>query len=143
MNHGYGFIATDKRIKELEKDMYVLSTNTDTNGIEYVSTVEFKKKPFFGTQWHPEKVQFEWIDDAIPHDQVAQFVSKKVSQMFVDQAQMNPHVLKDDTLLIYHYNLHGRQAVLKIIDPKHAKDKKNHSTFERSYYFKRADGSSH
>ena len=77
MNHGYGFIATDERIKELEKYMWVLSTNTDLNHIEYVSTVEFKKHPFFGTQWHPEKVQFEWQDDSIPHGEVAQFVSKK------------------------------------------------------------------
>ena len=143
MNHGYGFIATEERVKELEKYMHVLSTNTDLNHIEYVSTVEFKKHPFFGTQWHPEKVQFEWQDDSIPHDDVAQFISKKVSQMFVDQAQKNPHVLKDDSLLIYHYNLHGRQAVLDVIDPRHAKDKKNHSVFEQSYYFKRADGSSH
>ena len=63
--------------------------------------------------------------------------------MFVAQARKNNHVLKDNGLLIYHYNLHGRGDVLKIIDPRHAKDKKNHSVFEQSYYFKRADGSSH
>ena len=55
MNHSYGFIATEKRIEELEKYMYVLSTNTDLNNVEYVSTVEFKKHPFFGTQWHPRE----------------------------------------------------------------------------------------
>ena len=140
MNHGYGFVATEKRIRELEKYMWVLSTNTDLNNIEYVSTVEFKKHPFFGTQWHPEKIQFEWIDDTVPHDEVSQFISKKVSQMFIDQCQKNTHVLKDTSLLIYHYSLHGRQAVLKIIDPKHAKTRKNRSVFEQSYYFKRSNG---
>ena len=38
----------------------VLSTSKDRNGIEYISTIEGKKYPFFGTQWHPEKPPFEF-----------------------------------------------------------------------------------
>ena len=29
-------------------------------GLEYVSTIESKHHPFFGTQWHPEKPPFEF-----------------------------------------------------------------------------------
>ena len=37
-----------------------MSTNTDENGIEFVSTIEHKTRPIYGTQWHPEKNNFEW-----------------------------------------------------------------------------------
>ena len=29
-------------------------------GVEYVSTIESKRHPFFGTQWHPEKPPYEF-----------------------------------------------------------------------------------
>jgi len=32
-------------------------------GLEYVSTIESKHHPFFGTQWHPEKPPFEFAMD--------------------------------------------------------------------------------
>lgn len=38
----------------------VLSTNKDRKGNEFVSTVEGIDVPIYATQWHPEKVQFEW-----------------------------------------------------------------------------------
>ena len=33
----------------------VLSTNKDKKGTAFVSTIEAKKYPFYGVQWHPEK----------------------------------------------------------------------------------------
>ena len=38
----------------------VLSVNTDTDGLEFISTLEAKNFPIFGTQWHPEKNPYEW-----------------------------------------------------------------------------------
>ena len=34
----------------------VLSTNKDKKGVAFVSTMEAKNYPIFGTQWHPEKI---------------------------------------------------------------------------------------
>lgn len=53
----------------------VLSTNVDRNGRPFVSTIEGKSAPVYGAQWHPERPQFEWRDDAshrsIPHTEHA------------------------------------------------------------------------
>jgi hypothetical protein len=44
--------------------------------VEYVSTIEHQRLPFFGTQWHPEKPPFEFSDDTIPHTHDAIAVSQ-------------------------------------------------------------------
>ena len=44
-------------VKKLVDFYYVLSTNEDNKGTPFVSTIEAKKYPFYGVQWHPEKVQ--------------------------------------------------------------------------------------
>lgn len=40
----------------LSEVFQILSTNEDRVGRTFVSTVEGKKCPFYGSQWHPEKV---------------------------------------------------------------------------------------
>ena len=43
------------------KDFWrVLSTNQDKNGIEFISMLEAKNHPIWGTQFHPEKTAYEW-----------------------------------------------------------------------------------
>jgi gamma-glutamyl hydrolase len=59
-NHHYGiypstFAATDK----LKSFFNVLSTNVDREGVEFISTVEGYEYPVYGSQWHPEKNNFE------------------------------------------------------------------------------------
>ena len=44
--------------------------------MEYVSTIEHQRLPFFGTQWHPEKPPFEFSDNTIPHSHEAIAVSQ-------------------------------------------------------------------
>lgn len=133
MNHGYGFLTSNPH---LSNDVNILSTNLDAREQEYVSTIQFKKHPFYGVQWHPEKVMFEFLDPKIPHDEFSQYISRRMSQMFVDECQKNSNTLENDELLIYYYNLYSRREVLDIIDPKHGKDTKNKSIFEQSYFFK-------
>ena len=58
-NHHKGGIIP-KRFSESQKlvDFYrSLSTNEDKKGVTFISTVEAKKYPFYGVQWHPEKAQ--------------------------------------------------------------------------------------
>ncbi|XP_067929726.1 gamma-glutamyl hydrolase-like [Watersipora subatra] len=44
--------------RELTDFYSVLSTNLDGKGVEFVSTFEARQYPFYGTQFHPEKMNF-------------------------------------------------------------------------------------
>lgn len=80
------------------RDMFeILSTNTDANGLRFVSTMESNVLPFTGTQWHPEKSQFEWGsigslgEKAIPHSADAIAVSQYLANDFVARARLSSH----------------------------------------------------
>ena len=62
-NHEFGmppanFFDEDTKFPQLKEEFEVLNTAFDRKGVEYVATIEHKKYPFFGVQWHPEKVGF-------------------------------------------------------------------------------------
>jgi len=135
MNHGYGFLLDNKHIDKYKKNFTILSTNKDTNGKEYISSIQFKTRSFFGTQWHPEKILFESLDKHVPRDEFSQYLSKCVSDMFVNECKKNTNNLKDENLLIYYYTLYSRNEVLDIIEPKHQNKKKYKSLFEECFYF--------
>ena len=72
----------------------VLSTNTDTAGREFVSTIEGKTVPVYGVQWHPERPQFEWhkIDpvtglDPINHDSLTVYAMQSFANFFVSEVR--------------------------------------------------------
>ena len=134
MNHGFGFIYDKSLLKWITPYIDILSINSDSEGVDYLSTIKFKKYPFYGTQWHPEKIMFEWLDKSIQHTKNSMYVSQVMSNMFVDECRKNKNVLKDEELLIYYYSLYSRTEVLNIIDSKH-NTKRNKSVFEQSYYF--------
>jgi gamma-glutamyl hydrolase len=134
MNHGYGFIYNKSLLKWITPYIDILSVNSDSDGVDYLSTIKFKDYPFYGTQWHPEKVMFEWLDKAIPHTKNSIYVSKVMSDMFVDECRRGNNTLENHKLLIYYYSLYSRTEVLDVIDPKH-NQKRNKSVFEQSYYF--------
>ena len=60
-NHEFGMPVENygraSKWPALAANFDVLTTTVDRGGVEYVSTIEHKKYPFFGTQWHPEKVR--------------------------------------------------------------------------------------
>jgi len=134
MNHDYAIDYNKIDKASYEKNIHILSTNKDREGNEYISTIEFKDHPFFGTQWHPEKVIFEWLDKSIPHDPFSQYVSRTVCQMFVNECKKNSNKFRDQKLLIYYYTLYSREEVMKIIEKKY-NNQKNKSLFEQCYYF--------
>ena len=75
------------------KDFFdVITTNFDRNGVEFVSTMEAKKYPFYSTQWHPEKYAFEWCTNKdIPHSSQAIQLSQYLSNFFVQEARYSKH----------------------------------------------------
>ena len=56
--------------------VYLQAKSSDAcrNGSEYISTIEAKNYPFFGTQWHPEKPPYEFSLTAIPHTRYGRFL---------------------------------------------------------------------
>ncbi|KAF2355021.1 Peptidase C26 [Trinorchestia longiramus] len=85
------------------------SVNTDENGLMYVSTIEHKKYPIFGTQWHPEKNSYEWrIDYQIPHSANAVDLERYMSKVFVQQARRNNNTFSSEeeleSRLIYNFS---------------------------------------
>ena len=105
----------------------VLSTNADRGGRVFASTIEGRKYPVFGSQWHPEKNIFEWTDrEDIPHFQEAVRVAQYTANFFVDQARKSQHVFPFPELvneIIYNFSpeytyVHG-------------------SNFEQCYYWDR------
>lgn len=91
----------------------VLSTNTDTDGKPFVSTVEGRNGlPWYGVQWHPEKNTFEHglsedgtPFEAIPHSPEAVAVQQYVANFFVNEARQSTqrfaHVADEASHLIY------------------------------------------
>ena len=84
----------------LRGNFTVLSTNADRGGRPFVSTMEHADAsvPIFGTQWHPEKAQFEWganADgtpyEAIPHAPSAIAASQHLANLFVASARASTH----------------------------------------------------
>ena len=76
------------------------------NGVEYISTIEHIKYPFFGTQWHPEKPPYEFSLDSIPHSRDAVHVSQHLADIFVDYARHSDHKpeSKEEELAMLIYN---------------------------------------
>ena len=91
--HKYGMPAKLFRENKKLKDFFnVITTNSDRNGVEFVSTLEAKKYPFYSTQWHPEKYAFEWCTNKdIPHSSQAIQLSQYLSNFFVQEARYSKH----------------------------------------------------
>lgn len=92
----------------MEEQWKILSKNQDVNGIEFVSSVEHKKYPFYGIQFHPEKVQYEWIrNQNIAHSANAVLVAQWFAKFFVDESRRNSNKFlttdEENRYLIYNY----------------------------------------
>lgn len=93
----------------LDQLINVLSTNFDTNGLEFVSTFEVIKYPFYGVQWHPEKAPWEWNTDEknIPHSPDAIRVTQYFASFLANEARQSLHKYenpaREDQELIYNF----------------------------------------
>jgi len=119
----------------LSEFFHILTTNQDATNqsITFISTIESKKYPIYGVQWHPEKNQFEFALNAkhqnVPHDNNAIIISQYMANFFVNEARKNnnkfENLLKESQALIYNYN------------PTYSGQKPN-ATFEQIYVFSSA-----
>eukprot|EP00095_Tigriopus_kingsejongensis_P003580 maker-scaffold140_size315649-snap-gene-2.20 protein:Tk03580 transcript:maker-scaffold140_size315649-snap-gene-2.20-mRNA-1 annotation:"AGAP007890-PA" len=96
-----------------------LATNFDDQGVAFISLMEAKHFPIWGSQFHPEKLAYEWSRTRknIPHSSESIYATAFFARFFVDQARLNDHRFKTfalaDKHLIYNYNpvFTGTQAL--------------------------------
>ncbi|XP_077378001.1 gamma-glutamyl hydrolase [Festucalex cinctus] len=107
--HHYGLtVKAFKQNKELMDFFSVISTNVGDNGVHFVSTIEGKRFPLYGVQWHPEVNPFQWDSTLnFPHSPHAVQLSSLLAQFFVNEGRRSLHKFddpKEEALtLIYNY----------------------------------------
>lgn len=85
-----------------------MSVNNDWNGLEFISTLEHRRYPFYGVQFHPEKNLYEWVRNKnISHTAHAIRASQFFSDFFVNEARKSDNHFKDakteDQHVIYNF----------------------------------------
>ncbi|KAK3725012.1 hypothetical protein QZH41_017470, partial [Actinostola sp. cb2023] len=81
-----------RKEKDLKRFFRIVATNRDRKNIEFVSMVEGINYPFYGSQFHPEKNQFEWtLKENINHSYQAIEAMQYLANFFVNQARMSGH----------------------------------------------------
>ncbi|XP_012557041.2 gamma-glutamyl hydrolase [Hydra vulgaris] len=89
--HQYSFLPTIS----INTTFDVIATSIDRKGKEFVSIIQDRTLPFYGVQFHPEKILFEWAPTiAIPHNSKAVRFSQSIANGFMDEARKNNHSFK-------------------------------------------------
>lgn len=107
--HHYGLtVKTFQGSEKLNDFFTILSTNIAEDGAHFVSTIEAKRYPFYGVQWHPEVNRFMWNSKKnFPHSHQAVQLSALLSDFFVDEGRRSFHCFEDPEeeakALIYNY----------------------------------------
>lgn len=73
---------TNSRLSEFYD---ITTTSIDDAGLTFISSVEAKNYPFWGVQFHPEKVLYEWLKPTIPHSAGAVDASQYFADFFINQ----------------------------------------------------------
>ena len=83
-HHSHGFMLDDlNKIPYVRKNIKILGTNGDSDKGEILTIFEHMFYPFFATQFHPEKIQFEYFDEAkINNSDLAIQTARKMSKLF-------------------------------------------------------------
>ena len=142
MIHNKSFIMNAPYMKEYEKFINVTATSM-VKDKKYMAAFQFKSLPYYGVQFHPEKVFFEHIQEEIPHNSCSKMLSSKLCKMFLKECSKNynVHVLgvnDDANFFIENYDLLSRENAIKILFP-HRSKLYNTSMITASYYFGRVD----
>ncbi|KAM4617082.1 gamma-glutamyl hydrolase [Polymixia lowei] len=91
--HQYGItVKTFQENEKLHNFFTILSTNIANNGAHFVSTMEGKRYPFYGVQWHPEVNRFQWDPKRhFPHSANAVQVASLLAEFFVNEGRRSLH----------------------------------------------------
>ncbi|KAL6425752.1 hypothetical protein ACFW04_009673 [Cataglyphis niger] len=128
--HQFCVTKEDLHRVNLTDEFRVLSLNRDKEGVEFISTLEHKRYPFYGVQYHPEKNLYEWVTGKnIPHGRNATLAAQYFANFFVNEARKNSHKFATEQeakqSLIYKYPV--TYTALQ------------NSTYQQCYMFKKSD----
>jgi len=108
--HHYGLDPTAYKTYPLLNSIYnILSTNYDRNNKQFVSAIEGKDIPIYGTQFHPEYTIYQWDPaGAALRTKDAMVAMQYLSDFFVEEARKNAHqfATADDEAQALIYNYH-------------------------------------
>ena len=121
MIHNKSFVIGAPYMKEYEKYVNVTATS-GVKGKKYVAAYQFKSLPYYGVQFHPEKVFFEHLQENIPHGGIAKMFSSKLCKMFLKECSKNYNIhvfgVNDDAnFFIENYDLLSRENAIKVLFP--------------------------
>ena len=99
-SHEHGLLVSEFESDPALNEFFdLLSVNEAPAGQVFVSTVEAKDYPFYGTQWHPEKNNFEWSQNSdysnLNHSPDAIAASQATAGFFLSEARKSPHVFPE------------------------------------------------
>jgi len=109
-HHSFGVSPdTHKTNRKINGFFKLLTTSLDSYGKEFVSSIEAYDFPIYGTQWHPEKNNFEFHPDLhVAHNKAGVDTSLYMASFFVNEARKNkqrfPSREMEENYMIYQYN---------------------------------------
>ncbi|XP_055630730.1 gamma-glutamyl hydrolase-like isoform X2 [Toxorhynchites rutilus septentrionalis] len=124
--HQYCVTEANLTAYGLDNNWRVMSTNKDWNGLEFISSIEHKTLPFYGTQFHPEKNLYEWVRNKnISHTPNAIRAAQYFADFFVNEARLSDQEFASQDDIDKHviYNFQSTFTGLK------------KSSFEQCYLF--------
>ncbi|XP_046846036.1 gamma-glutamyl hydrolase-like [Xenia sp. Carnegie-2017] len=126
--HEYSLPADYFHASVVLNEFYRIVTSNIIDGHEIVSTLEGRKYPFYGFQWHPEKPPFEWNSHkTIPHSSTAIKMSHYVSDFFVNEAKRSTHKFPSEE--------EERRALISNFNPVFTIGLDPNATFSQVYFF--------
>ncbi|KAF6730146.1 Gamma-glutamyl hydrolase [Oryzias melastigma] len=105
--HHYGLeVQAFQENEKLRSFFTVLSTNVAENEAHFISTLEGKRYPFYGVQWHPEVNRFQWDKNLnFPHSSHAVHLSSLLAEFFINEGRRSSHhfdnLEEEESSLIY------------------------------------------
>lgn len=112
------FCITDHNMEayNLTKDWRVMSYNHDEKGLEFISSVEHKRYPIYGVQFHPEKSAFEWkLSSNYPESPNSIIANRHFMDFFVSECRKSHHkfanIAEEQEHLIYKYRAYYTGAL--------------------------------
>jgi len=124
--HKFGIKMSVYKDSEILKKMFrVLSVHKDNKGTKFISAYEGIDYPFLATQFHPEKIQYEWKIEANRSPEAIDF-SSHLARKFVAHCRRSKNVFPEEEfqkLSVHNYPTetdHGRFSqvyVFKALKP--------------------------
>ena len=133
---GWAMNTKGKKIDKIKGFLEINSTIKHKKlKTEFINIYSFKEFPFYGMAFHPEAVNYSWVEKMIPQTSIGVEFSQKMSEIFVNECRKNFTHLTSNKILIYNYTLFSPNKVLKILYPENWQTMQLKQHFTNSYFF--------